>query len=624
MHPNKNNSIWKPSLQGLQQDWRQIFTVHLIYTVLGIILFTPLVAVISRLLLSLSNQPALADQDIIWFLLSPTGMAALIFLAGLFITILAVEQASLMTLAANSAQGLNISTMAALRYTAIRAPGIFTFALRLVLRILLIALPFLAASSAIAWFLLTDYDINYYISRQPTEFWFASIIIGLLLLAMVAMLVKKLLAWSLALPMVLFADITPANSFAESERLTSGHKRELIKIIAIWALLALILGAVISGVIIQLGSWLIPNFYDSIGWLVPVLGAIVMLLMVGNFVATVFTSGSFAYVLVTFYGQYDSIGEYRTLATMADERLTHVWKPSAVKLALVLAVATVGAVLVGNRLVDGIQISDAVTVIAHRGAAGKAPENTLASIRQAIADDTDWVEIDVQETADGEVVVIHDSDFMKLAGVNLKVWDGTLEQIREIDIGSWFDPRFSSARVPTLAEVLAEAKGKAGVVIELKYYGHDQQLEERVVDIVEQLGMTDEIVIMSLNYAGIQKVRELRPDWTIGLLSAKAIGNLAHLDVDFLAVAMGMVKPGFVHRSHTQGKQVFVWTVNDTISLSRMMSLGVDGVITDEPALARKVIADRAGLNPAERLLMHTAVLFGRPEPQRHYRDGSP
>jgi len=624
MHSNKNNSTWKPSLQGLQQDWRQVFAVHLTYTVLGVILFTPLVAVISRLLLSLSDKPALADQDIIWFLLSPTGMVAIIFLAGLLITIMAVEQASLMTLAANSAQGLNISTMAALRYTAIRAPGIFTFALRLVLRILLIVLPFIAASSAIAWFLLTDYDINYYISRQPTEFWFASITIGLLLLAMVAMLVKKLLAWSVALPMVLFADITPAKCFAESERLTSGRKRELIKIIAIWALLALILGAVISGAILQLGSWLIPNFHDSIAWLVPVLGALVILLMLGNFVATVFTTGSFAYVLVTFYGQYDSAGEYSTLATIADERSTHIWKPSAVKLALVLVVATVSAVLVGNRLVDGIQISDAVTVIAHRGAAGKAPENTLASIRQAIVDGTDWVEIDVQETADGEVVVIHDSDFMKLAGVNLKVWDGTLAQIREIDIGSWFDPRFSSERVPTLAEVLAEAKGKAGVVIELKYYGHDQQLERRVVDIVEQLGMTDEIVIMSLNYAGIQKVRELRPDWTIGLLSAKAIGNLAHLDVDFLAVAMGMVKPGFVHRSHTQGKQVFVWTVNDTISLSRMMSLGVDGVITDEPALARKVIADRADLNPAERLLMHTAVLFGRPEPQRHYRDGSP
>ena len=71
-------------------------------------------------------------------------------------------------------------------------------------------------------------------------------------------------------------------------------------------------------------------------------------------------------------------------------------------------------------------------VIAHRGAAGKAPENTMASIRQAIEDGTDWIEIDVQETADGKVVVIHDSDFMKLAGVNMKVWDGTLHELKAI------------------------------------------------------------------------------------------------------------------------------------------------------------------------------------------------
>jgi glycerophosphoryl diester phosphodiesterase len=85
-----------------------------------------------------------------------------------------------------------------------------------------------------------------------------------------------------------------------------------------------------------------------------------------------------------------------------------------------------------------------------------------------------------------------------------------------------------------------------------------------------------------------------------------------------------MASPGFVRRSHELGKQVFVWTVNDAVTLSRMMSLGVDGVITDEPALAREVIAERADLNPAERLLMHTAILFGKPEPQRHYRDESP
>ena len=624
MTTHEHTSIWRESLQRLLQDWQQVFTLHLAYTTLGIILFTPLVALISRLLLGLSDQPALADQDIAWFLLSPAGIAALVFLAGLTIAIIGFEQASLMTMGTGHAQGSHIGTSSALRFTALRAYSIFVFAVRLVVRVLLLTLPFVAASGAIAWFLLSTYDINYYLAEQPAEFWIAAVMIGLLLLAMLLILVSKLLAWSMALPLVLFAGIVPAKSFARSERLTRGHKRQLLKTLAIWALLVFIFSTLVLGIVQLLGSWLAPKFFDSIDWLVPVLGGLVALWMLGNFVVTVFAAGSLGYTLAGFYQQYCATEVHTDLGAMTREQPARGWRLSAPLLTLMLAAAVVSAILVGNWLVDGIQIKDTVTVVAHRGAAGRAPENTLASIRAAIEDASDWVEIDVQETVDGEVVVVHDSDFMKLAGVDLKVWDGTLEQIRDIDIGSWFDPQFSAERVPTLAEVLEEAKGKARVVIELKYYGHDQQLEQRVVDIVEQLGMTDEVAIMSLKYEGVQKIRALRPDWTIGLLSAKAIGDLSSLDVDFLAVAMGMASPGFVRRSHEQGKQVFVWTVNDAVSLSRMMSLGVDGVISDEPALAREVIADRAGLNSAERLLMHTAILFGKPEPQRHYRDESP
>ena len=624
MTKNEHHSIWKPSLQRLRQDWQAVFTTHLAYTALGIILFAPLVSLLGRLLLGLSDQPALADQDIAWFLLSPAGITALVLLAALVIAILGFEQASLMTLGAARSQGLHPGTLGVLRHTATNARSIFAFAVRLVLRVLLLTLPFLAASAAIAWFLLTDYDINYYLTEQPTEFWIAAVIIGLLLLMMLSILVSRLLAWSMALPLVLFAGVEPKRSFAESERFINGHKRSLLKVLVLWVLLALILSAVVVAVIQRLGAWIVPGFFDSIEWLVPVLGGLVLLWMLGNFVVTVFTTGSLAYVLFTFYERHASSEQIASLKAIARQQPARGLRLSAPVLGLLLAGATVIAILVGNWLLNGIQISDQVTIVAHRGAAGKAPENTLASIRQAIADQTDWVEIDVQESADGEVVVVHDSDFMKLANVNLKVWEGTLSQLREIDIGSWFDPQFAAERVPTLVEVLDAAKGKAGVVIELKYYGHDQQLEQRVVDIVEQAGMTDKVAIMSLKYEGIQKIRALRPDWTIGLLSATAIGNLASLDVDFLAVASGMATPGFIRRSHDQGKQVFVWTLNDAVSLSRMMSLGVDGVITDEPALAREVMAERADLNPAERLLMHTAVLFGRPEPQRAYRDESP
>ena len=298
------------------------------------------------------------------------------------------------------------------------------------------------------------------------------------------------------------------------------------------------------------------------------------------------------------------------------------WKLSRVLLVVLLVTALAG--FTGIWLLRSVQLDDEVIVVAHRGAAGAAPENTLASIRRAIEDGADWVEIDVQETRDGQVVVIHDSDFMKLSGNPLKVWDGDLAEIRQIDVGSWFGDEFADQRVPTLQQVLEEIRGRSRLVIELKYYGHDQQLEQRVVELVEDAGMTQDVVIMSLKLAGVEKVQALRPDWTTGLLAATAIGKLSKVDVDFLAVNQNMANRGFIRRAHASGKRVFVWTINDALSLSRWMSMGVDGVITDEPALAKRVLAERSELRPAERLLLSAAFFFGKPEVAFKYRDESP
>jgi glycerophosphoryl diester phosphodiesterase len=183
---------------------------------------------------------------------------------------------------------------------------------------------------------------------------------------------------------------------------------------------------------------------------------------------------------------------------------------------------------------------------------------------------------------------------------------------------------FSAERAPTLIDVLDTARGKVNVVIELKHYGHDQMLEQRVVNIVEASDMVSHTAIMSLQYDSLRKVRSLRPDWQIGLISAKAIGDLTGLDVDFLVVATGMARSGLIRRAHRAGKKVFVWTVNDPVSMSRMMSLGVDGIITDEPDLARRVMQQRKSMNVAERLLLHTAIFFGRPYTLDQYRDNSP
>ena len=106
-----------------------------------------------------------------------------------------------------------------------------------------------------------------------------------------------------------------------------------------------------------------------------------------------------------------------------------------------------------------------------------APENTLASFRLAAEQHTDFIELDVQESADGQVLVVHDSDLMKVGGNPTKIWDGSAAILRSVDIGTSKDPRYSTERVPTLAEALAACKGRCRVIVELKSYGHDQRLE---------------------------------------------------------------------------------------------------------------------------------------------------
>jgi len=388
-----------------------------------------------------------------------------------------------------------------------------------------------------------------------------------------------------------------------------------------------VLSTVVFGVFHLLGSLLVPLVIQSFQWLILLLGSLFASWLLANIFLAGLSSSIFAFVISDFYEQVrpetDAIVapdkfRYRIPAVLERRNLT------AGRLAVLLIAAIGIASALGHWLLNGIQANDSAIVIAHRGASGRAPENTLQAIQLAVDDGADWTEIDVQETADGEVIVFHDSDFMKLAGVNLSVANSTLDQVNEIDIGSWFDAEFAAARAPTLSQVLRMVKGRSRVIIELKYYGHSVQLEQRVVDIVEQADMADDIMIMSLSLQGIQKIQALRPNWIAGLLAAQSAGNIAQIDVDFLAVSSRIATSQLIRRATAAGKPVYVWTVNDAISMSRMLSLGIDGIITDEPALARQVLEGRSELNSVERLLLHSAALMGQQLPNRVYRDDSP
>jgi glycerophosphoryl diester phosphodiesterase len=616
---------WRTVLARLPGTIRPFLAVHVAYTVLALAVLTPLTGLVVRILLGLGGNAAVADQDIAWFLLSPLGMASLVLVAGLIVAIIVVEQSAMMGIAAAAGEGHRPDWAGALKFALGRAPVVLDFGWRLVVRVLLIVLPFLAVGAVVAWLLITDHDINFYLSARPPEFIATLVIAALLALVMAAILFSRLADWSLALPLILFAGVGARASFAESRRRLAGHRREVFAVLVSWAAFALAAGLLVVAVTDAFGSWLVPRYLGDLRALVLALGLVAAIGGFGSLLAGALGGGSFALLIMSLHARHTAGIEPVRLAPLRREASRQSSAARSVRAVVVLAAVAVAAIGLGAWLLKDSSVPDDAIVVAHRGAAGRAPENTLASVRAAIEDGTDWVEIDVQETRDGQVIVVHDSDFMKLSGVPLKVWDGTLAQIGEVDVGGWFGPAFAGERVPTLESVLETVRASsARLVIELKYYGHDQALERRVVDLVEGAGMADRVAIMSLKYAGVQKIRGLRPDWTVGLLSATAIGDLTRLDADFLAVNLAMAKPGFIRQAHRAGKKVFVWTVNDPVTMSRVLSLGVDGVITDEPAMARQVVAERAEMSTAERLLVHAAVVFGKPLPPRDYRDESP
>ena len=500
------------------------------------------------------------------------------------------------------------------------APELLGFAARLLVRVLLIAAPFVLVGLLVARHYLTEFDINYYLSHRPPEFVTAVLIIGTILLMLALLVGRALIGWALSLHLVLLGDRRPRAAFAESRALMTGQRRRLVLRVLTWLALRLAIGAIIAGIFGLATAVMVPRIGADLRITVGALVGLLLVWGLADALAEAILTGALASLL---YRMFLSISDETVSADAAAETAREYRSLQIGAVVLGCAALVVVGFIGGSRILEGIRTTDRVEVIAHRGGAASRPENTMAAIEQGIEDGADWTEIDVQETIDGEVVVFHDSDFMRLAQVNRKIWEVTAAELEGIDLGSWFDGAYAAERAPTLRQVLETAKGRVKVVIELKYYGHDQNLEARVIDLIDQLDMGDQVALMSLSYPAVQKVRAMRPDLRNGVLAATAVGNLAGLQTDFLAVNLGLVTPDLIRSAHAAGKDVYAWTVDDPVTMSRMISQGLDGLITDEPAVARKVIDDRAELSTPERLLLWLLDRFGlKPEPEG-LRDGS-
>ncbi|MEL6256008.1 MAG: glycerophosphodiester phosphodiesterase family protein [Bacteroidota bacterium] len=245
-------------------------------------------------------------------------------------------------------------------------------------------------------------------------------------------------------------------------------------------------------------------------------------------------------------------------------------------------------------------------IVAHRGASAIAPENTFPAIEKAVEIGVDGIEIDVHMTKDGQIVLIHDSDVSRTTDGVGEIKDLTMQELEDLDAGSWKGEVFKGTKIPTLAEVLSYLKGKCTLFLEVKK-GKDGRyagLEEEVIRLLNLYQMKEQTIIMSFQSETLKKFYELDPGLRLHkLLIGELIPHILYHDGSFqwgdvnqlyFASSTNLnhhfLNPRMLLRSARAEKTNFIYTINEETDMMKAMELGVDGIITNYPSRLKQLI----------------------------------
>ncbi len=237
-------------------------------------------------------------------------------------------------------------------------------------------------------------------------------------------------------------------------------------------------------------------------------------------------------------------------------------------------------------------------VMAHRGASAHAPENTLAAFRLALEHGADGVELDAKLSADGHVMVIHDQTVDRTTGGKGRVRELTLAQLKKLDAGMHFDSSFAREQIPTLEEVFVAVGARTLVNVELTNYASPtDNLPDKVADLVTKFGLQEQVMFSTFHPLTYLRIRRRLPQIPTALLTLP--GKAGQLGRGWLG---RLLSPDYLHPYYTdvteksmasekrRDRMVNVWTVNDPVEMRRLFQIGIDGIITDDPRLAHRVL----------------------------------
>ncbi len=591
----------------------QLLLFYLLFAAIALVLLSPIAAWLFSRFVASSGHRAVGNFDIAVFLLSPSRLAFALVATSLYMAISCLRMGGMLVIGYAAGEGRQLVFSQPLRFVLRRIVGVVALSLVILASLVVVLIPFLAVAGLAIRSLLSEHDINYYLESRPLEFWCAAGLGCAMGLIAAALMATVLLRVVFSLPNLLLLRLRVLPAVLHSWRQTRGRWVRIFVALLVWFLgWTLIFGLVNWGLQAS-GEWLVELTARRTRLLVLTLGVIATVSLTVNFILSFLNEATACLLIARLYRE--AAGGSAKLLPAAEQGSAlreHRVVEAVVRPPLGVVVAGLALMaLVVHNLLEKVQWEDRVEISAHRGSSLVAPENTLSAVRQAVQDGATYVEVDVQRTADNVLVIAHDADLMRVAGQPIVISQTAYRDLVQVDIGSRRGPGFAHERVPTLEQVIAEVRGRAKLIVELKSYrGDKEQLVREVVRTLREQRLTDAAVVMSLQYDELLQMSRLAPEITVGFATSASLGDITGLDVDFLAVSRSQATDLLISSAHARGKQIYVWTIDDEIAASVMIDRGVDNLISNDPARIVRVLQDRQELSNIERILLRFRGLY--------------
>jgi len=457
---------------------------------------------------------------------------------------------------------------------------------------------------------LREHDINYYLKSHPFEWWAVLGCSAVWVGSVGFILLRVLLRISLLFPLWVRRSSGIREAARESWDLTRGQERRLFVLLLVPGLSVILVHFALNLGIFSLMEWLLPLVAGTKQGVLCVIAGSLLLFIVESFALLCAGIALICAIWNLLCEEYCP-----SFATQDAETSTRRSVDSRAIRSLVLVGTCAGlAVYVFQTVVHfPVDVTARRTmVVAHRGGAAEAPENSVESFRLVLTNGySDMIEMDVAMTADGVLILAHDSDLMRQAGEPRKLADISWDEMRTFTLMTPQSRGQQFAPVSRLEDALTAIAATCPMIIEFKHSKRTPELVSRTITMVKEFGLMTNVVFMSLDYDDILAVQSLAPDARTGYFVSVEMGDFLGLEIDAIAPRHNLITRAVMKKARNRGLPVFAWTVDDPARILELLDMGVDAIITNEPNRTGKVV-DAYFMIPLEiRSLLRFKRLWG-------------